>query len=131
MARGTTIETPSGPVLVESLETGDLVWGFDVERNEPVVARVLSISRSTVNQTVQVGSLRVTKDCRLVVGGHSRPAGELKAQEPLLGSDLKAMPAGRVEPVSGRVDVFDVTVDGPQSFFAGGVLVDNGEQPAR
>ena len=43
----------------------------------------------------------------------------------LLHQDLESATVTSVEMVGGEIEVFDVAVDGPHNFFAGGLLVHN------
>ena len=123
---GTLVETPAGPRPIEQLRVGDKVWGFDLQRHEPVVTQIQSIDQTRAKETVQVGMLRVTADHPLYANGQWKPAGKLSANDPLLARDLTQKPAGPSQTVAGEIDVYDVRVNEPKNFFAGGVLVHNG-----
>ena len=125
LARGTLIETPTGAKPVEQLSVGDRVWGFDLERKEPILAKISAARVISASETVRVGRLQVTPDHPLYVDGEWKPAGKLKPADVLLGIDLSRQPASDIEILKGDVEVYDISVAGPENFFAGGVLVHN------
>jgi hypothetical protein len=61
--------------------------------------------------------------------GAWKPAGEVGPDQVLLAADLGTVKAGQAKRLAGRVEVFDLTVDGPHTFFAGGFLVHNKDRP--
>lgn len=137
--RGTRIATPRGPRAIDALAVGETVWSWDVERAAPVerpVARVLRAQRDDV-LTLRAGELRiagVTPDHPFYELGSRR---FVRADELTLGATLLGwLGTGDARPVQldalerlgrrGPVDVWDLTIDGPEhDFFAEGVLVHN------
>ena len=55
VVEGTAIATPAGETLVEALRTGDIVWGYDLESESLVRAKVEAIRRSTTSQVFSLG----------------------------------------------------------------------------
>ena len=137
--RGTRVATPRGPRAIDELAVGETVWSWDVERAAPVerpVARVLRAQRDDV-LTLRAGELRiagVTPDHPFYELGSRR---FVRADELTLGAQLLGwLGTGDPRPVQldalerlgrrGPVDVWDLTIDGPEhDFFAEGVLVHN------
>ncbi|MCH7729718.1 MAG: Hint domain-containing protein [Planctomycetes bacterium] len=125
VARGTSVETPSGPKPIEQIREGDLVWGYDLAKNKPVVAKVTATIVSAANETLRFGDLRVTGNHPVYANGQWTDAVNLSEKDKLLGKDLHWREVGVIRVIAGKVDVFDLTVDGAHNFFAGGVLVHN------
>jgi hypothetical protein len=137
--RGTRIATPRGPRPIEALAVGEIVWSWDVERSAAVerpVARVLRAQRDEL-LTLRAGDVRiagVTLDHPFYEQSTRRfvRAGELSLDARLLAwlgtGDPRPVQLDALERVArgGPVDVWDLTIDGPEhDFFAEGVLVHN------
>ena len=126
IAAGTPILTTDGATAVEELRIGDPVWGYDLARKRRVLTTIRAIRRSVVAETLLFGkSLRVTSSHPIFAGGVWKSADEIAANDLVLNTEAALVPAGEPRRISGRVDVFDLTVDGPHNFFAGGMLVHN------
>ncbi|MBI5724742.1 MAG: hypothetical protein HZA50_12335 [Planctomycetes bacterium] len=126
VAAGTKIDTPGGGVAVEKLAEGDHVWAYDLQRKQRVTATVRTIRVSERDEVMAVGNcLRVTGEHPVWAGGQWKRADTIVVGDVLQGPDgvVKLDAAPRL--VRGKVAVFDVTVDGPHNFFAGGLLVHN------
>ena len=118
---GTLVDTPSGPVAVEQLRIGDAVWtrspDGDVRRGFVVAMRR--------GRAVRYRSLLVTGSHPIATApGVFATAGTLEA-----GAEVESR-AGRlrltsVEAGYGLANVYDISVEPGQTFFAGGVLVHN------
>jgi len=126
IAEGTPIDTPAGPVAVERLREGDRVWAYDLERRRRVQATVRTI-RAAVREGVLAvgGQVRVTPEHPVWAGGQWKRADELAAGDVLHGMSGAVKLAAAPAAIRGPVRVFDLTVDGPRNFFAGGLLVHN------
>jgi RNA polymerase sigma factor (sigma-70 family) len=130
VACGTLLEGEKGPVAVETVREGDRVWGYDLAAKEKALTTVRLVRRGKAAETLVFGeTLRVTATHPLWAGGVWKRAGEVQEDDALLTSDLRSVPAGVGRPVVGAIDVFDLTVDGPHNFFAGGFLVHNKDRP--
>lgn len=125
IVRGTVIHTPSGPRPVEQIRVGDKVWGFDTNRKEPVVTKVLVADPVKLTDTVKLGDLHLTADHPIYVQGQWKPVGRIKPDDLLLSLNLTEQPAGHLEVVPGEVYGYEITVEPPENYFAGGVLVHN------
>ncbi len=125
VARGTMIATEKGPRPVEEVRVGDRVWGLDARARRKVLTAVQFIRVGEAQHTVLLaGRLRVTAEHPVWVGAW-RQAGHVGAQDRLLDEGGRRVPAGEPRWLSGRVQVFDLTVDEPHCFFAAGLLVHN------
>ena len=130
VAHGTKISTPEGDVAVENLYAGQQVWAFDADSGNVVTANVLAVLSSHIDETVLLNdTLRLSPDHPVFVRTDSKDvwkrAAEVREGDVLLLRSLRPVKVESVEVVGGRVDVFDVAVDGPHNFFAADMLVHN------
>ncbi len=126
VAAGTAIATERGARAVETLRVGDRLWSWDPETGRRVLATVAAVSRATASETLRLeGGLRVTPDHPVFADGGFHPAAALGAGSALLADDGSPQPAGRIERLLGEIDVYDLSVGWPHTYFAGGVLVHN------
>jgi hypothetical protein len=137
--RGTRIATPRGPRPIDALEVGETVWSWDIERSVPVERPVARVPRSQRYDvlTLRAGELRVvgvTPDHPFYDAGSRRfvRADELSLDAKLLAwlgsGDARPVQLDALERLArrGPVDVWDLTIDGPEhDFFAEGLLVHN------
>ena len=130
VARGTAISTPDGDRAVEDLTSGQQVWSFDVESKQVVTANVLAILTSQTDETILINDqIRVTAEHPVFVTagrkGTWKPAAQVQVGDQLLTREQKPVEVTSAKTVGGEIEVFDVAVDGPHNFFAGGLLVHN------
>jgi hypothetical protein len=126
VAEGTAIATPDGSLSVEALEVGDTVWSWDIAAHRRVASRVQEIRTGLRDDTIWLSDgLRITPDHPVYAGGAWVPAADVRAGATMIADDGQAFQASTWSSASGVVRVFDITVDGPHNFFAGGVLVHN------
>lgn len=133
--RGTRVDTPGGGVAIEALAIGDEVWAFDEHTRERVVAEVTALHRSPAKR---VATLRVGD--RVIAGvteehpfydaerGQWVPARELAAGAPLVlcvNGQTRPVPLAAIEWRDEDIEVFNLSVGGPETYFAEGVLVHN------
>ncbi|WP_437933268.1 polymorphic toxin-type HINT domain-containing protein [Sorangium sp. So ce341] len=137
--RGTRIVTPRGFRRIEDLDVGDEVFSLSLERRAPVVRRVARVLRARATEVLHVAA------GELVVAGATAEhpfydaargawveAGALREGTRLLAwlgsADVRelSVTAHRPAPSAGKVDVFNLTIDGPErNYFAEGLLVHN------
>jgi len=130
-ATGTPIDTPNGPVAIEELRPGTTVLAFDVEHGDTRTARVLRRVSRGQQATLQ---LRLASgEVLQVTGEHPfwvprkqifRLANQLQVGDRLLGRnglEIRIEEVGEGE----TVEVWDLSVDGPDTYFANGVLAHN------
>jgi len=132
-AAGTLIDTPQGPVAIESLVAGDLVYAYDFELRERVPARV----RTTfVHEDETVRSLTLADGRQVqVTGNHPFWAGGdwVAAEDLVDGAELMIADGTGAAPAlfesyaneESGVTVYNIEVEGHHNYFAGGVLVHN------
>jgi len=128
VARGTRIDTPDGPRAVESLEVGERVWAWDPDGQRRIAAPIEAIAHSTTEKTMQLGQrgLRATPDHPIWTGAGFEPLERVRSGTALLASDGHVRAAQRApEPITGSVEVYDLSVAWPHTYFADGVLVHN------
>ncbi len=124
VARGVMVDTPDGRRPIEELSAGDTVTARDPESGEISVVRVHATRSAAASATLWLtDGLRVTAEHPVFADGAWTPAGEIASGAALVardGSTVAAAPRA-----DGQVEVFDLTVAPPHTFFAGGVLVHN------
>ena len=126
VAAGTLIATENGPLAVETLRVGDRVFGFDPGGRRRILTTITAVVPTTATSTLRLGrGPRVTPDQSVFADGAFRPARELARGSSLLAEDGATFHAGSLEQVPGEIIVYDLSVDWPHSYFAGGVLVHN------
>jgi hypothetical protein len=126
IARGTTVETADGLRPIEQIAIGDRVWGYDEIRKERVLTTVQVVQRLFAEKTYLFGgTLRASAQHPIYVRGEWKEAAVVAEGDTLLTADLREVRAGQPKVVYGEVEVFDLTVSGPHTFFAGGFLVHN------
>jgi hypothetical protein len=126
IARGTSVECADGLRPIEQIAVGDRVWGYDLARKERVLTTVHAIQRTTAEKTYTFGgTLRASAQHPIFAAGAWKEAAVVASDDTLLSADLREVPAGQPKVEYGAIDVFDLTVSGPHTFFAGGFLVHN------
>jgi hypothetical protein len=140
---GTLIATPAGPIPIDALVIGNLVWSFSLERREKVARRVRAVLQSGAQEV------------RVIVAGGHRIAGvtrehpfydfarhEYRPVRDLLAGDVVATMVDNgiapctIDRVAAKeatepsIRVFNLTIDGPEAnYFAAGILVHNKTYP--
>jgi hypothetical protein len=124
LARGTRIDTPTGPVAVEDLRVGMTVWTSDGAGGRHA-ARLIAVGSTPVPSTHRVVHL-VLADGRIldVSPGHpladGRPVGSVRAGDVLDGAVVVSI---ALRPYAGRA-TFDVLPAGPTgTYWANGILI--------
>ena len=122
---GTSVETPDGAVAIEELRVGDKVIGLS-DDGEAVVNEVVETHRTlAVEYFVMNGEISVTGTHPFLVGGDWIEAQDMRVGDILAGPDGAAVPVNSVESVDYGVRVYNISVSGSHTFFAGGILVHN------
>jgi hypothetical protein len=124
LARDTLIDTPAGPLAVQAIAVGTLVWTLD-ERGARVAAPVVATSRVAVPATHQVVDLRLA-DGRRVLASPNHPTadgrqiGGLRIGAGLDGSTVAGLD---LRPYAGGA-TYDLLPSGPTGvYWADGVLL--------
>ncbi|WP_439623311.1 polymorphic toxin-type HINT domain-containing protein [Gemmata sp.] len=126
VAAGTRLDGEAGAVAIEAVRAGDRVWGFDPEAGKRVLVTVRVVAASRAAETLVFGgTLRVTANHPVFAGGAWKDAGAVRPGDELVAADGSRVRAGEPRRVLAAVDVYDLAVDGPHTFFAGGYLVHN------
>lgn len=126
VAAGTLVAAAAGPVPIERVRVGDRVWGFDPDTGARVLTTVRIVWPARAAETLVFGgTLRVTGTHPLFANGKWTAAADVRPADELLAADGSHVPAGEPRRVAGEIAVFDLTVDEPHTFFAGGFLVHN------
>ena len=115
--------------MAEQLKVGDQVWGYDLDAQKKVLVKVTAIRAAHADQIIVINdSLRVTAEHPIYADGKWVRAGELDTKHTLISSAGKAVELTKLIRLRQRVRIFDITVQSPHTFFAGGVLVHNKTQ---
>jgi hypothetical protein len=124
LAEGTLIDTPSGPVPVQDLRPGMLVW-TEQKNGRRVIEPVLQIGKTVVPSTHQVVHLVLEDGRELWVSpGHpaadGRRVGQLRAGDPLDGGTIRSAALERYPGYA----VYDLLPAGETGFYwANGILL--------
>lgn len=129
-AAGTPIDTLAGPIAIENLPPAAALHSFDVATGEPRVAhvqrRVSRGVRPVLKVTLANGDeLRLTAEHPLWLprAAEFRPAGDLRPGDHLLARDGE-LQITKITP-DGDTEVYELSVDAPDTYFAAGVLAHN------
>jgi hypothetical protein len=140
---GTLIATPAGPIPIEALVVGDVVWSFSLERGEKIARRVRAVLRATANEVRVIAArgnviLGVTTEHPFydLARREYRPARDLVAGDVLAALTENGISDCVIDQVSAKelaapsMAVFNLTIDGPEAnYFAAGMLVHNKTLP--
>lgn len=123
LARGTPIDTPDGPVPVEELRAGAMVWTVD-EGGARVAASVVATSSTRVPPGFRVLKVTLADGRSLSASpGHPTPSGRQLA-EYAAGDILDGSAIVSVEQVPYAGETFDILPSGPTgTYWAGGMLL--------
>ncbi len=141
VSRDTLILTPNGNVPVTDLKIGDMVFSYDLSRNIPVPAKIVSVrpgyGKCIGFDTDSGRRINVTAEHPIYspeTGGYEKASkwrsAELTAFLTLDRNRPKTAAVTTLEVSSKEIRVFDLTVDSPfNNFFADGILVHNKTPP--
>ena len=131
-AAGTPISTPHGLVAIEALSPGMELLAYDVERGASQLARVVRVvdrpGRPIFSMTLASGVvLQLTAEHPLWDPAHAafRRAGERGRKYAAMLRDGSSAAVTAIDDHGERATVYDLSVSGPHTYFAGGVLVHN------
>jgi hypothetical protein len=136
---GTLIDTPSGPVAIEDLLVGDVVFSYSLERRKLVARRISAILRSTARETRMISAGKriiagVTPEHPFydVARGTYRAVREFVAGDVVATLSSEGLNQNIIEKVSAKemaspsIRVFNLTIAGVEAnYFAEGILVHN------
>lgn len=126
VARGTLLDGEASSVRIEEIRVGDRIWGYDPVVAKRVLTTVRGVNTKVAGTTLLFGgTLRVTGNHPVYANGEWKRADAVSPNDTLLNGAGRAVRAGVPELVRGAVEVFDLTVDEPHTYFAGGYLVHN------
>lgn len=128
IVRGTSIATPTGPRMVEELRVGDAILARLADGSTVparVTGAVSAFAREHLVLTMDDGTkLRVTSAHPIATPHGFTPAGKL-AEGDFVARENDAVTIASVRRVAGKVNVYDLSVEPGNTFFASGVLVHN------
>ncbi|MCE9560592.1 MAG: sigma-70 family RNA polymerase sigma factor [Planctomycetes bacterium] len=132
VARGTRLDGEAGSVRIEDVGVGDRIWGYDPVAAKRVLTTVRGVTTNVAGTTLSFGgTLRVTGNHPVYVNGKWKRADAVAPNDTLLTETGLAVRAGVPKQVRGAIEVFDLTVDEPHTYFAGGFLVHNKDRMVR
>ena len=131
IASGVLVDGEHGPRAVETLAVGDRIYGYDFERQARVLVTVRDVWAGQADALVEIGALRVTGNHPLYLDGTWQPAAAVRPGAVLLGVDGHATAVAQVGDIAHQSAVYNLTVDGPHNYFAGGYLVHNKDRGYR
>jgi hypothetical protein len=133
VAQGTDVTMADGTTKdIEKIKVGDQVLGYDTSTNEYVVEKVLDTHKTNVCSVMSIndGALRVTPyDQKIWVCNETRTGWILDPVEIEIGwmiydaLSMKWVEVTELDVESGRIWVYDITTDGPQTYIADSFLV--------
>ncbi len=141
IAEGTQIATPTGQLLIEKLQVGDIVYSYNIATSSLEPSKVMFIKKS--NQLCY--QFRVSDNIRLTATSshpfYSPQTGKYELAEKWVEKELTqfafinqnqsyiSLPSNSVVPVGKKI-VYDITVESPHAnFIANGFLVHNKTPP--
>lgn len=126
LAAGTLVETEHGPRPIEQLQPGNRVWSFDLENQRPLLTTVQTVYHGEAPAVLQITpTLSATAEHPLFANGEWIPAGNLRQGDVVVGREEPYLLPDMPQLLDRETPVFDLTVDEPHNFFAGGLLVHN------
>lgn len=151
--RGTSVATEAGPFAIEALAVGDVVLSYSHRESAVVPRRVVDVHRALATEVRTIEfvapgalpdappeSLEVTPSHPFWVVQKRQYvlARDLRAGDELLLRDELAVRHAVIRAIGARelptpsIEVFNISVEGPESnYFAGGVLVHNKDPGVR
>lgn len=125
IARGTLLDGERGPIRVEHVRVGDRIWGHAPGLRQRVLTVVRHVSQDVAGRTLAFGKLRITGNHPVFAGGQWKRADAVRPYDEFVGSNGKRVLAGVPRQLTEAIDVYDLAVDSPHTYFAGGILVHN------
>jgi hypothetical protein len=116
-AAGTLVLMADGEFKpIEHVTVGDLVMAYDFPSDRRHAARVDRVHRKTVGSYLRLNDLVVTASHPFAVGPDEwRDAGDLREGDRVIGNSFTTI--DRTERVGRSVNVFNLTVGGPHTFY--------------
>ncbi len=126
VAAGSVVSTAAGPRLIETIQVGDVLWGYDTASQRRVLTTVQAVMSAQADRVIQLQhGLVATPSHPVFANGRWTPAASLRVGDELIQLDGSAAPLTDLRTHGQSVQVFDLTVSWPHTFFAGGLLVHN------
>jgi hypothetical protein len=128
VVEGTLVSTPTGPRAIETIRPGDMVWTRSIRGTiEPALVVRVRVDAAREHLRIRLDDgrlLRVTEMHPIARAGGYVPAGRLLPRA-LVVTETGTAAVAAIERASGRVLVYELTVEPNANFFAAGVLVHN------
>jgi predicted lipid-binding transport protein (Tim44 family) len=131
LREGTLVLTPDGPIAIESLHEGDVVWGVNKEALQ--TARVAAMTKLEVEAFLELtageASLLITPEHPVMVSpGEFRIAGMIRPGDRVIvarGSELQAETVRSVRRIEADKPAYNLLVSPGGTFLPGGIAVHN------
>ncbi len=102
------------------------MWSYDIENKLNVPTKVRTIRGGIAQRHLLIGDrLRITGNHPVFTTGGWRLAAELTERATMRSFHRGQISTPPIKMIDGTVPVFDLTVDAPHNYFAGGLLVHN------
>jgi hypothetical protein len=123
---GTLVNTRDGLTSIEELGVGDEVLSFDERRGEVVYARIVSTFKSVqYSYFVINGTIEVTAGHPFRTNGAWVSSEDIRVGDELWDERDELIRVQSIETVNRGVRVYNIEVEGTNTFFIDGVLVHN------
>lgn len=123
----TEVLTPRGLKQIKDIKVGDYVLTRKSENDSTLVkARVKNVHSIVSNGYLILNSnLKVTAEHKMWVNNAWRDAGSIQIGDTLIDKNNKEVKVESIEWQAGEVPVYNLTIEGKSTYFAGGVYVHN------
>jgi len=123
----TKVLTPSGLRQIKDIKAGDYVLTRKSESDQALVeAKVKNVhSISTNGYLILNGNIKVTAEHMMWVNNNWKDAGDIQVGDYLLDKDGKEVKVESIEWQAEKVSVYNLTIEGKSTYFAGNVYVHN------
>lgn len=142
IAKGTLVQTPNEPILIEQLKDGDLVYSYSTITNKIILKSIKSVLYQGVKECIKLyfssdynnKTLVCTLDHRILTFENNWvQAKDLKIGEIVKGLDDDSIQLRNYKLVKrvdfGKKQTYDLTIDETHNFIASSIVVHNCQNP--
>lgn len=123
----TEVLTPDGLRQIKDIKPGDYVLTRASEKDPTLVkAKVKNVHSITANgYLILNGNIKVTAEHKLWVNNNWKDAGDIQIGDSLLDKNNKEVKIQSIEWQTGKIPVYNLTIEGKSTYFANNVYVHN------